>query len=330
MTQTICVRDEAFIVPQSESATSVHDQFSNANCEMCGLPGDLYGNGVYNHHAFRILSCPGCTLIWTDPLINQPLTSHGESDQYWAEDVYLSNVEAQKKRFRRQVRAFSKASGWKQTQGLKVLEVGSGLGFFLDVCEEFGIGAVGCDIDAEAVRYANRERPRVRLGTLDSFYADNTFDAVFAFNLIEHLPHPKCFFEEAHRVLCPGGTLVLETPLRESLFHDVARVFSWLTRGRLNLYGLHPGGHIYKFSKKSFHFSGTGLSFQKLSACNINSPFNEIWGKSSIAALDHRLLYRTALPFLWGLAQLTGTGNRIFIMLRKPLHAPSADSRKVT
>lgn len=326
MAQTVSALNEAFVLPQSQSTSTVHDQLSNLNCEMCGLPGDVYGDGLYNDHAFRILSCPGCALIWTDPLLNQPSTSNEETDEYWAEDVYLSNSEAQKQRFRRQLRAFLKASGLRQTYGLKVLEVGSGLGFFLDVCEEFGISAVGCDIDAQAVRYANREHNRVRLGTLDSFYGDNTFDAIFAFNLIEHLPHPKSFFEEAHRILRPGGTLVLETPLRESLFHGVARLGSRVTRGRLNLYGMHPGGHIYKFSKKSFQSSATGISFQQLSACNINSPFNEIWGKSSIAAVDHRLLYRTALPFLWALGQLTGTGNRIFIMLRKSLPSSSKNT----
>ena len=254
--------------------------------------------------------------------MDQRSTSKGEREEYWAEDVYLSNSAAQKRRFRQQLGAFLKASGLTQTHDLRVLEVGSGLGFFLDVCEEFGINAVGCDIDAEAVRYANRERTRVRRGTLDNSYVDNSFNAIFAFNLIEHLPHPKSFFEEAYRVLCPGGTLVLETPVRESLFHRVARLGSCVTGGRLNLYGMHPGGHIYKFSKKTFQLSGKGIAFQRLSARNINSPFHEIWGKSSIASVDNRLLYRTALPFLWGLAQLTGTGNRIFIMLRKPLLSP--------
>lgn len=304
---------EEFTLPNSQDAT---------NCEMCGLPGDVYGNGLYLDDEFRILSCPKCALIWTNPLMYQASTSTEEGEEYWAEDVYLANSEAQKQRFRQQLAAFLKTSGGKQTQNLRLLEVGSGLGFFLDVCEEFGINAVGCDIDAEAVRYANRERIRSRLGTLDDSYVDNSFNAIFAFNLIEHLPHPKLFFEEAYRVLCPGGTLVLETPVRESLFHLVARLGSRVTGGRLNLYGMHPGGHIYKFSKKTFQLSGPGISFQRLSSRNINSPFNEIWGKSSIASVDNRLLYRTALPLLWGLAQLTGTGNRIFIMLRKPL--PSA------
>lgn len=320
MKHIVSAPNEEFVQPHPRSVTNVQDQqLSNLNCEMCGLPGEIYDTGLYNHDIFRILSCPGCELIWTDPLMDQPPTSQGDEEEYWAEDVYLAHSDAHKQRFRQQLRAFLKASGRTQTPGLKVLEVGSGLGFFLDVCEEFGINASGCDIDAAAVRYANQARTRMRHGTLDSFYADDTFDAVFAFNLIEHLPHPKSFFEEAYRVLRPGGTLVLETPVRESLFHHVARLGSRVTSGRLNLYGLHPGGHIYKFSRKTFQLFAEGISFQQLSARNISSPFGEIWGKSSIAVVDHRLLYRTALPFLWGLAQLTGTGNRIFIMLRKPV-----------
>ena len=169
---------EEFTLPNSQDAT---------NCEMCGLPGDVYGNGLYLDDEFRILSCPKCALIWTNPLMYQASTSTEEGEEYWAEDVYLANSEAQKQRFRQQLAAFLKTSGGKQTQNLRLLEVGSGLGFFLDVCEEFGINAVGCDIDAEAVRYANRERIRSRLGTLDDSYVDNSFNAIFAFNLIEHL-----------------------------------------------------------------------------------------------------------------------------------------------
>ena len=221
MKHIVSALNEEFVQTHPPSVTSVEDQqLSNLNCEMCGLPGEIYDTGLYNHDAFRILSCPRCALIWTDPLMYPPPTAKAEDEEYWAEDVYLANSEAHKQRFRQQLRAFLKASGRTQTQMLKVLEVGSGLGFFLDVCEEFGINAAGCDVDAAAVRYANQSRIRMRHGTLDSFYANDTFDAVFAFNLIEHLPHPKSFFEEAHRVLRPGGTLILETRDCRVLRHD--------------------------------------------------------------------------------------------------------------
>jgi hypothetical protein len=62
-----------------------------------------------------------------------------------------------------------------------VLAVGSGLGIFLEVCEEFGIDAVGCDIDTGRRSLCQSETySRVRLGTLDNVYADDIFDAVFA------------------------------------------------------------------------------------------------------------------------------------------------------
>jgi SAM-dependent methyltransferase len=289
-------------------------------CDLCGVPGARYGGGHYADAPYDILACPACRLIWTNPLIYHE-GGGAPSEEYWAEEVYLANAGPQKERFRGQLRAFLEATRPADLKALRVLEVGSGLGFFLDVCEEFGINAEGCDIEAPAVSYANRARARSRLGTLDGAYADASFDAVFAFNLIEHLPHPKAFFAQAHRVLKPGGALVLETPVRESLFHAVAHVGARATRGRLNFYGLHPGGHIYKFSRRTFTSLPRPIAFERVRQRNINSPFDEIWGKSAIATLEHRLLYRTALPALWALGRVSGRGNRIFIMLRKPAAA---------
>jgi SAM-dependent methyltransferase len=279
------------------------------HCDLCAERGNLYGKG----RSYDLLSCRRCSLIWTNPL-EYPSNNDSASDDYWAEDVYLENSEAQKKRFRQQLRTFIRKSGVSDPKSLKVFEVGSGLGFFLDVCDEAGVEAEGCDVVERAVKYANRERARVRLGTLDSFYSDESFDALFAFNLIEHLPHPKDFLTQAHRVLKRGGILVLETPIQESLFHRMARLGYRLSKGRLNLFGMDPGGHVYKFSKKTFH-SHTG--FQSLYQRNIDSPFGEIWGKSSMTSVDNKFIYRLSLPLAWTVARATRQGNRLFVLLQK-------------
>ncbi|HEX8145413.1 MAG TPA: class I SAM-dependent methyltransferase [Pyrinomonadaceae bacterium] len=285
-------------------------------CDLCEKPGSLYGKG----RSFDLLTCGQCGLIWTNPL---EIGSESETppDDYWAEDVYLENQEAQKKRFRQQLRTFIKQSRVADPSSLKILEVGSGLGFFLDVCDELGIEAEGCDVVERAVRYANRDRERVRLGTLDGHYADETFDAVFAFNLIEHLSHPRGFLDEAHRVLKRGGHLVLETPIQESLFHRLARLGYALSQGRLNFFGMDPGGHIYKFSKRTF---GSRAGFTPVYQRNIDSPFGEIWGKSSISSVHNRSLYRLSLPLAWTAARVTRQENRLFIFLRKPSEAQTA------
>jgi 2-polyprenyl-3-methyl-5-hydroxy-6-metoxy-1,4-benzoquinol methylase len=44
--------------------------------------------------------------------------------------------------------------------------------------------------------------------------ADNTFDFAVTFQVIEHIQDDKTFIKEIHRVLKPGGMLLLTTPNR--------------------------------------------------------------------------------------------------------------------
>jgi O-antigen/teichoic acid export membrane protein/SAM-dependent methyltransferase len=299
------------LVLNPKARTNMQNDERQNYCDLCEEEGALYGR----EKGYDLLSCRRCGLFWTNPLKHDSQEATAEIT-YPGEEVYLSNSISQKKRFRRQLKTFLRKSGGKDVKSLRVLEVGSGLGFFLDACEELGIPAEGCDIVERAVRFANRERERVRLGTLDDYYPDESFDAIFAFNLIEHLPHPKDLLTQAHRILKPGGTLVLETPIQESLFHRLARLGHALSQGRLNFFGMRPGGHIYKFSKRTFREEN---GFTKVYQRNIESPFSELWGNSSVLNLDHKFLYRWSLPLAWTLAKVTKQGNRLFLLLRKSL-----------
>ena len=203
-----------------------------------------------------------------------------------------------------------------ELKSLRVLEVGSSLGFFLEACEEYGIAAERCDIAERAVRYANWEKKRVHLGTLDAYYKNERFHAIFAFNLVEHLTHSNDFFTEAHIVLKPGRILVLEIPVKESLFHLLARTGYLFSKGQLNFFALYPGGHIYKFSEKTFKFICEKMGFKCVYKRKINSPFRELWAKSFIRHFNYGLIYKLSLPIVWILAKLTGEGNRLFIILQ--------------
>jgi 2-polyprenyl-3-methyl-5-hydroxy-6-metoxy-1,4-benzoquinol methylase len=46
---------------------------------------------------------------------------------------------------------------------------------------------------------------------------DETFDGIVSTEVVEHLENPRAVFREFHRVLQPGGWLVLTTPNQESL-----------------------------------------------------------------------------------------------------------------
>ncbi|MFH0889588.1 MAG: methyltransferase domain-containing protein [Candidatus Aenigmatarchaeota archaeon] len=48
---------------------------------------------------------------------------------------------------------------------------------------------------------------------------DKNFDTVVAGDIIEHLLHPHSFFHECHRILKPGGRLILTTSNATSLYY---------------------------------------------------------------------------------------------------------------
>jgi 2-polyprenyl-3-methyl-5-hydroxy-6-metoxy-1,4-benzoquinol methylase len=284
-------------------------------CDLCGAA--QRGQVRARSRTFDVLGCERCHLLWTRPLYYVDTKATEATDDYWAADVYLANAPEQKKRFRMQVQKWLEVARPTDLKKLRVLDVGSGLGFLLDVCDELGVPAEGCDIVEKAVAYSNRDRARARVGSVDAHYPDQTFDAVFAMNLIEHLPHPRGFLVECRRVLKPGGMLIMETPVQESLFHKVAEVGYSLSRGRLQMLGVSPGGHIYKFAKTSFEQIGHDLGYRVAFEQNISSPFGEIWGKSKNARFDNRALYRAVLPALWVAGETMKKGNRTFIMLQR-------------
>jgi SAM-dependent methyltransferase len=105
--------------------------------------------------------------------------------------------------------------------GKTVLEVGCCYGVAMIVLSLLGAGkAMGCDIFpylVDAIETYRRELPdglgdriEAKLGDAAALpYADGSVDVVFAQNAISHYHDPESFFAEAHRVLRPGGTLVV-------------------------------------------------------------------------------------------------------------------------
>ena len=284
------------------------------HCEFCGdsFNGRFYGKGSY----YIVLQCPNCNLLWANPLINDEylkLINSAYRDKF----IYQENKIQQSKRFRKQLLTSLKLFE-NFSENSKILEVGSGLGYFLDICEEAGIDCQGCDINEEVVRICNEKKNRSRVGSLDEFYGNNSFDMIFAFNLIEHLPNPKLFITECNRVLKKGGLLLIETPVQESLPHIFARLGDILTNYKLNYYGINTNGHIFKFSVKTFQ-QLTKSGFEILYKKNIGSPFMEIFKKTKHLKRNNKILTRIFIPGIWIIAKLFKKENRIFIVLKKQM-----------
>lgn len=111
---------------------------------------------------------------------------------------------------------------WADIQsGQRILDVGCGFGGTVALINETysGISTTGLNIDARQIARANEEvKPHVRPGNAIDFvvgdacnlpFPDASFDTVLAVECIFHFPSRTRFFQHAHRVLKPGGKLVL-------------------------------------------------------------------------------------------------------------------------
>lgn len=114
--------------------------------------------------------------------------------------------------------------------GKRVLEVGLGEGSESERLIRNGARWSGIDLTAESIervrtRLTLRNLPNDELrqgSVLDLPFADDTFDMVFSHGVLHHVPDIKQAQGEIHRVLRPGGELVIMLYARWSLNYLVS------------------------------------------------------------------------------------------------------------
>jgi SAM-dependent methyltransferase len=96
----------------------------------------------------------------------------------------------------------------------RLLDVGTGYGFFLALMQSRGWEVMGLEVSPTGAQYGQK---RWGLSILTqpwekTSFHEGEFDAVTAFYVVEHLFDPMAFLREVHRILRPGGMILVRYP----------------------------------------------------------------------------------------------------------------------
>jgi SAM-dependent methyltransferase len=194
----------------------------------------------------------------------------------------------------------------------RILDLGCGTGTMLKYLSRYG-RAQGVDMDEGAVQFCHERGVHdvQQVGEMPLPFDDGTFDLVTALDVVEHIEDDRAALRELHRIIRPGGMLMISVPAyrflwgaQDEISHHKRRYTASEVRERT----LEAGFKIRRLSYfNTFLFPPIAgiriLRPYKQGSANLKSDFtmtkpgpaNSILGK--VFALEAPLVQRTNLPF---------------------------------
>jgi ubiquinone/menaquinone biosynthesis C-methylase UbiE len=290
-----------------------------SSCPNCG--SDRYhtwGVTVGRDRLHEIQSkCSQCGLIFANPQADQETLHQFYNQEYEGGVVpdYL-DVKSQHMQHADKIRRLRTMC----PHGV-VLDIGAGNGSFLHAAHEMGYDVVGLEPASEFVEYIKKQWgiDTILHTTFEQHhFSDASFDIVYAWHVIEHVPDIEYFINEIHRILKPGGIALIGTEGHQFTGSYVDRFRSYIRGSCPPFVSSHE--HTYLFSKQSLKscWASRGFAIEYLRAYH-----NSLTYRLRFLTFSTRISkfvmpireWRTSVPHL--IDRCAMTGDRLELYVRK-------------
>ncbi|MDB5338780.1 MAG: putative S-adenosylmethionine-dependent methyltransferase [Planctomycetaceae bacterium] len=199
------------------SSAQLSPDLIEAACPWCG---DRRFTAIWPNTSatgFFLRRCAACDLAYTAPqLSSEKIAAYYSQAYYGAGNLRFNRLfETLVGYFRR--RRAARLRQLHPDPGT-VLDIGCGRGHFLQALRQQGWTCRGTELNETAARHAREILSlEVTIGPFDGAqYEDASFDAIYLWHVLEHIPATSQTLTEVRRMLRPGGMLVIAVPNLES------------------------------------------------------------------------------------------------------------------
>ncbi|HEV8614939.1 MAG TPA: class I SAM-dependent methyltransferase [Methylomirabilota bacterium] len=142
------------------------------------------------------------------------------------------------------------------TPGMRLLDVGCNVGYFLGAARERGFAASGFDGSSAAVAFARAQGLDVACARLETAVLDPTgYDVVVMNHILEHLPDPAAALRRVRDWVRPDGFVMVTLP---NFASPIAR------RSGLRWAGLVPTQHVWHFTPRALARLVKAAGFERI------------------------------------------------------------------
>lgn len=108
---------------------------------------------------------------------------------------------------------FDKHYKKKKGEKIRMLDIGSGPGLFVDVAAKRGVDIIGIEPSKEAFEYStNKYKNKILNTTLEQLEAESKFDVIHSSLVLEHILDPLLFLKKSRAMLKKGGLMCIIVP----------------------------------------------------------------------------------------------------------------------
>lgn len=157
----------------------------------------------------HLVKCQNCSFVFSEMIpTGEELVEHYS---HYGRNDYLSPITI--KRYNELLDHFEK---FRKTN--KILDVGCGIGYFLEAAKKRGWEVYGTEYTPEAIEICENKGIEMKEGKLDpSNYKEESFDVITSFEVLEHINNPIEEIGNFNKLLRKGGLVYLTTPNFNSL-----------------------------------------------------------------------------------------------------------------
>lgn len=284
---------------------------------------------------FSLYECSNCGLQFWSPFKNPGKEWYEKEYDYKAKNILASNVYTGcHKRFLKNFKNIS--------SGIKILDIGCGIGEFLAEIQKRGAEVWGVDFNKNHTKIAENKFGLKNIYTMDfsEFFSKKDlpqFDMITFFGLLEHIDNPLELVQNVKKILKPGGVIVASATSKDNLVSgrgclDVPphHLSQWSPRSISNLFGkigfnifhleyLDQFNSFKSVATEKFRFGLVGKTAETLNAGALSKQSSARLLKIIRLLGDIKDYLIGGLPasFLWIISVLTRRkGATIFVILK--------------